>query len=66
MKTEDAIKNRRSIRKYTLQVHKNADIQKIINAAILALSGLNNQPWKFKILKDKKINYLNLFAMVIL
>ena len=42
MKTEDAIKNRRSIRKHTSQVPKNADIQKIINAAIWAPSGLNN------------------------
>ena len=62
MKTEDAIKSRRSIRKYTSQIPKDADIKKILNAAILAPSGLNNQPWKFKILKNKEKDKLSDFT----
>ncbi len=62
MKTEDAIKSRRSIRKYTSQIPKDIDIQKILNAAIWAPSGLNNQPWKFKILKNNEKDKLSEFT----
>lgn len=53
MKVEDAIKQRRSIRQYAEKVPEEKDIQKILEAAIWAPSGLNNQPWKFKVIKDK-------------
>jgi len=62
MKTEVAIRSRRSIRKYTSQIPKDADIQKILNAAIWAPSGLNNQPWKFKILKNNEKDKLSEFT----
>lgn len=55
MKIEDAIKQRRSIRRYTDRMPKEEDIQKILEAGIWAPSGLNNQPWKFKILKEKNL-----------
>lgn len=54
MKIEDAIKQRRSIRQYTGEMPREEDILSILEAATWAPSGLNNQPWKFKIVKDKK------------
>jgi len=54
MKIEEAIKQRRSIRQYTTRVPKEEDIQAIIEAGIWAPSGLNNQPWKFKVISDKQ------------
>ena len=55
MKIEEVVKQRRSIRQYTKQLPKDEDIHKILDAARWAPSGLNNQPWKFKVVKDKKI-----------
>lgn len=54
MKIEDAIKQRRSIRQYRGKIPKDEDIQRVLEAARWAPSGLNNQPWKFKVIKDKK------------
>jgi nitroreductase len=53
VKVEDAIKKRRSIRRYTEKMPNEEDIRKILEAAIWAPSGLNNQPWKFKVINDK-------------
>lgn len=53
MKVEQAIRQRRSIRQYTKDAVQDSDIQKIMEAAIWAPSGLNNQPWKFKVLKSE-------------
>lgn len=52
MRLEDAIRQRRSIRKYTEKTLREDDIRKILEAAIWAPSGLNNQPWKFKVIRD--------------
>ncbi len=54
MKIEQLIKQRRSIRQYTAKLPPDEDIRKILEAAIWAPSGLNNQPWKFKVVKDEK------------
>lgn len=43
----DAIYNRRSIRKYTNIDMPKEVIEKVLQAAILAPSSKNNQPWKF-------------------
>lgn len=53
MKIEDAIKQRRSIRQYAKEMPKDEDIEKILEAGTWAPSGLNNQPWKFKVVKDR-------------
>lgn len=53
MKFEKIVKERRSIREYSDKLPLDKDIEKILEAAIWAPSGLNNQPWKFKIIKDK-------------
>jgi len=48
----DGIKNRRSIRKYKIVMPDEEDIQKILEAGRWAPSGLNNQPWRFMVVKD--------------
>ena len=49
------IKTRRSIRKYTSEQVDDAVINQIIEMGTWAPSGLNNQPWKFVVVKDRKI-----------
>jgi len=49
----EAIRDRRSIRKYKADKIKDGDILQIIEAARLAPSGSNTQPWKFIIIKDE-------------
>ena len=51
MKIEDIIRRRRSIRRYLDKLTNDEDIKKVIESGIWAPSGLNNQPWKFKVLK---------------
>jgi len=50
----DLIKERRSIRKYTDDTVVDADIDKILEAGRWAPSGLNNQPWRFAIIRDQE------------
>lgn len=50
----EIIKNRRSVRRYKEALPKDDLIEKILQAASWAPSGLNNQPWRFLLLKDKK------------
>ncbi|KPK01645.1 MAG: nitroreductase [Nitrospira bacterium SG8_35_4] len=64
------IKTRRSIRKFT---EKNVDdemINKIIEAGTWAPSGLNNQPWRFAVIKDgelkREISTLTHYSKVVL
>ena len=51
MKISDAVRQRRSIRRYSDKVPADVDIEKILEAGTWAPSGLNNQPWKFKVVK---------------
>jgi len=50
MEVENAILTRRSIRRYKNTVPEEKDIEKILTAGHWAPSGLNNQPWKLKVL----------------
>lgn len=50
--TIDAIRNRRSIRKYTSQVISSDIIKDLLDAAIYAPSAHNAQPWRFIVLSD--------------
>lgn len=52
MQIIDEIRDRRSIRKYKPEAVKDEDILQIIEAASLAPSGSNTQPWRFIIIKD--------------
>lgn len=47
------IKTRRSIREYTDKVPADDIVKVVIEAGRWAPSGLNNQPWRFVIIKDK-------------
>ncbi len=51
--TVQSILNRRSIRKYTDEDITDESIIAILEAAQWAPSGLNNQPWKFLVIKDQ-------------
>lgn len=50
----DAIEKRRSIRKFEQKAVKTEDLEQIIEAARLAPSGTNRQPWRFILLTDKE------------
>ena len=49
----EAIFQRRSIRDYTEQDVETEKLHEIVRAGIWAPSGLNNQPWRFAIIKEK-------------
>ena len=48
----DLIKSRRSIRKFTSKEVSDELVNQIIEAGTFAPSGMNNQPWKFVVVKD--------------
>jgi nitroreductase len=48
----EAIEKRRSIRKYEQAPVKSGDLRKILEAARLAPSGGNRQPWSFVVVKE--------------
>ncbi len=60
--TIDAIRNRRSIRKYTSQVISSDIIKDLLDAAIYAPSAHNAQPWRFIVLSD--LSRKRIFAQV--
>ncbi len=51
----DIIKSRRSIRKFDAQEVSDEIIQKVLEAGRWAPSGLNNQPWRFALIRDKSL-----------
>lgn len=53
--TKEAIEKRRSIRKFKQDPIPEMDLMEILNAARLAPSGCNAQPWRFKLVKDNEI-----------
>lgn len=53
MEVTEALKQRRSIRKFLDREVPGEDVHKILEAARLAPSGLNAQPWRFKVVQDK-------------
>jgi len=55
MKVEEAIKTRRSIRKFLDKEVADGLINELIEAARLAPSSHNAQPWKFFVIKDKEV-----------
>lgn len=54
MEVKEAIEKRRSIRKYKDKEIPEELIKELIEAARLAPSGNNAQPWKFQIVRDKE------------
>ena len=53
MEFTDVINKRRSTRKYRDKEISKEIIKKIINAARLAPSGMNSQPWRFVVIQNK-------------
>lgn len=53
MDTLEAIQKRRSVRNYTGDPIPRADIEKILDAARMAPSGYNQQPWHFILITDQ-------------
>ena len=51
----EAIKNRRSVRKFKSEDLSEQQIERLITAAQLAPSGCNVQPWRFLVVKDKQL-----------
>ncbi len=49
----EIIRHRRSIRRYKSKIPSDSDIERVLEAARWAPSGLNNQPWRFLIIKEK-------------
>ncbi|MBI4698029.1 MAG: nitroreductase family protein [Nitrospirae bacterium] len=66
----ELIKTRRSIRKFMDKPVPDDIIDKIIEAGAWAPSGMNNQPWKFAVIKDSslktKISQLTHYSRIIL
>lgn len=54
MNVLDAIETRRTIRKFTQEPLKEADLLKIVNAARLSAYGANRQPLKYIIISEKE------------
>jgi nitroreductase len=53
MEVSEAIRKRRSIRKFLDKDIPQSDINLMLEAARLAPSGLNAQPWRFRVIRDK-------------
>ena len=53
MDTLEAIQKRRSVRSYTGDPIPRADMEKILEAARMAPSGFNQQPWHFIVITDR-------------
>jgi len=53
MDTLEAIRNRRSIRRYTGDAVPRADLETIVDAGRLAATGSNRQPWDFVVVTDR-------------
>ena len=49
----EAIRKRRSIRRYTNDVVPKADLETIVDAGRLAATGSNRQPWDFVVVTDR-------------
>lgn len=53
--TLNTIKNRRSIRKFKEEQIKQEELDAILEAAIYAPTGHNDQPWHFTVIQNKEI-----------
>lgn len=55
MDINEAISGRRSVREYTAQAVDEQTIRSLIDAAVLAPSAVNQQPWTFTIVRDQDL-----------
>ena len=54
--TIDTIKNRRSVRNYRSEQIKDEELEIILETAIYAPTGHNDQPWHFTIVQNQDIH----------
>lgn len=54
MEINKIIRQRRSLRHYKKDMPEDEEVEKILDAGRWAPSGLNNQPWRFLVVKDTK------------
>ena len=70
MEILDIIRTRRSIRRFTSTPVEEGDIDRVLEAGRWAPSGLNNQPWRFAVIRDReligKISALTHYARIVL
>jgi nitroreductase len=55
MQLEEAIFNRRSVREYTAEAIDDATIKSLIAAAVQAPNAVNEQPWTFTVVRDRRV-----------
>jgi nitroreductase len=55
MEALEAIRKRRSVRKFTGEIISREDLEKIVDAGRLAASGSNRQPWEFIVVTDREL-----------
>ena len=55
MDTLEAIRKRRSVRKFTGELIPREDLEKIVDAGRLAATGSNHQPWDFIVVTDREM-----------
>jgi len=58
MTVQQAIEARRSIRKFKPDPVSDEDVMRLMQAARLAPSGTNHQPWRFYVIKDNETKKL--------
>ena len=51
----EAIRKRRSVRKFTGEIIPRADLEKIVDAGRLAATGSNHQPWEFIVVTNREM-----------
>jgi nitroreductase len=55
MNVNEAIAGRRSVRDYTLDKVSEADIRRLLKAAVMAPTAIHEEPWVFIVLQDKQL-----------
>jgi nitroreductase len=55
MEALEAIRKRRSVRKFTGELIPREDLEKIVDAGRLAATGSNRQPWDFIVITDREM-----------
>ena len=60
----EAIRKRRSVREYTGEPIPRGDLETIVDAARLAASGHNNQPWDFVVVTEPDCVKTHLYGII--
>jgi nitroreductase len=55
MDINEAISGRRAVREYSAEPVDQPTIRRLIDAAVLAPSAVNQQPWTFTVVRDQKV-----------